>query len=111
MCKCELCNNVIFLNKNIESQVIMSDTNNEKSNQVKLNIQPLFAILGLFYTMLKYIGFMFVGLIVGAGIVIKNPPQDTALVKKLQELEKENNNLKFKLTQDEFVTKESVVIK
>lgn len=89
----------------------MSGDINNNANKLKLNIQPLLAIAGFFYNLLKYAGFMFVGLVVGAGIVIKNPPQDTELVKKLKDLEQENNNLKVKLTQEEFVTKESIVIK
>lgn len=112
MCQCKICSNIIFLNRNKESRAIMADNTSDTSNEsLKINLKPLMTVFQLGYTLVKYVGLMFVGLVIGAGIVIKNPPQDTVLVKKLRALEEENNNLKIKLTQPEFVTKESVVIK
>lgn len=87
----------------------MSEVN--EKNSINLNLTPLIYIGKAIYGFVKYVGIMLVGIVIGAGVVIKNPPENTELVKKLRDLEVENSNIKLKLNQTEFTRKESIVIK
>lgn len=94
-----------------ESEYYMSNIDPNAKEVLKINMEPIFVITRLVYTFFKYVGLLLLGVVVGAGVVIKNPPQDTQLVKKMRELEVENNTLKIQLSKPEFITKESIVIK
>ena len=109
MCLCKYCKDRNVFNINMRNEVNMSELHDK--NSVNLDLAPLIFIGKAIYGFVKYVGIMLVGIVIGAGVVIKNPPENTELVKKIRELEAENSNIKLKLNQTEFTTKESIVIK
>jgi hypothetical protein len=57
----------------------------------------LMSIVWFFVGLLKYVGLFFVGIIVGMGIVLKNPLPNKEQQKEINLLKKENEELRSKL--------------
>ncbi len=65
----------------------------EADTPVKRAKARLNVLLVVFIAFLKYVGLFFLGIMVGGGIVLKNPPQDKKALQQIQILTKEKNDL------------------
>lgn len=117
MCRCRLCSS----NKlhNINYIICMGDEIVNPDNPIGRAKARLHSLLKYFFFLLKYVGLFLLGIIVGMGIVLKNPMPDKKSLEKIQVLEKENKELKSKLEKkfnedlshtDKSIEKEAFVI-
>lgn len=78
----------------------------------------LMSVVSILISFFKFAGLFFVGIMAGAGIVLRNPPEDKAAKKKIVELMAENDSLKVKSVDiktinqpsDKLIEKETIVI-
>ena len=87
MCRCMLClavkkHNVLHMSENLEA-----DTPAKRA-KARLSV-----LLVIFVAFLKYVGLFFIGIMVGGGIVLKNPPEDKKALQQIQILTKEKKDL------------------
>lgn len=75
------------------------------------------AVLIIFASFLKYVGLFLLGIMVGGGIVLKNPPEDKKALQKIAELTKEKAALVEQLKKPvqavpskDLITKDSVML-
>lgn len=117
MCKCKNCLSHKLSNINYIS--FMGDEVVNPDNPVDRAKARLQAVLKYFFYLLKYVGLFLLGIVVGMGIVLKNPMPDKVGLEKIAILEKENKDLKSKLEkklvdnstiQDKIIEKNSIVI-
>jgi len=117
MCKCRLCSAHKLSNINYIS--FMGDQIINPDNPVDRAKARLLSFFKYFLFLFKYVGLFLLGIIVGMGIVLKNPMPDKVNLAKIAVLEKENKELKEKLIKninekpdgnDKLVEKDAIVI-
>jgi len=117
MCKCRLCTTHKLANINYIS--FMGDQITNPDNPVDRAKSRLLSFFKYFLFLFKYVGLFLLGIIVGMGIVLKNPMPDKVNLAKIAILEKENKELKEKLTKninektngnDKLIEKDAIVI-
>jgi hypothetical protein len=92
---CGCCNCSSFKLHNINIGVSMVDSNTGAGEDIKpTDIQTraagrLNAIKLFFYGLFRHAGLFLIGIFVGMGIVLKNPPDNKKLVEKIDVLQKE----------------------
>lgn len=92
-CTCLVCNNVGLHNLNIG--VTMVETNSgsgeniQDSSVASRAIGRLLSLKLFFYSLFKHAGLFLLGIFVGMGIVLKNPPSSKKLSEKIEVLEKQ----------------------
>jgi len=96
--KCGCANCASYKLHNINIGVSMVDSNTGAGEKIK-DSDPysraagrLNAIKLFFWALFKHIGLFLLGIFVGMGIVLKNPPENKKLVDKISVLEKEVAN-------------------
>lgn len=111
MCRCQVClaskiHNVIHM-----SDQLQADT---PAARAKARLRT-FVKIGLYF--LKYVGLFFLGIMVGGGIVLKNPMPDKKSLQQISELTKEKSALLEQLKKPiqaapskDLITKDSVVL-
>lgn len=112
MCKCQKCLAAKKHNFSNMSDDFQADT---PVARAKARLQTVVII---FLAFLKYVGLFFVGIMVGGGIVLKNPPEDKVAKKQIAELQAANNSLlidiknikSLSLPKDAVVVKETVLL-
>lgn len=96
MCKCKLCADSNLLNFYYINY--MANDVSTLENPVQSARERIWNITKFFLGFLRYVGFFFLGIIIGMGIVLKDPLPSKQQQIKISQLEKENNELKSKLT-------------
>lgn len=87
MCKCQKCLAATKHNFSNMSDDFQADT---PAARAKARLQ---AVVIIFLSFLKYVGLFALGIMVGGGIVLRNPPEDKAAIKQIAELKAANDNL------------------
>lgn len=111
MCRCQSClavkrHNVIHM-----SEELQADTPAARAKA------RLMSLLVFFLYLFKYVGLFFLGIMVGGGIVLKNPPADKKALQQVTELTKEKELLTAQLKKPvqvapskELITKDTAIL-
>jgi hypothetical protein len=70
----------------------------------------LAAIKQFFFMLIRQIGIFVLGIIVGMGLVLKNPPENMVMIKKIEVLEKDKKTLEKTIENSNSVPKSSYQI-
>lgn len=107
VCKCQSCLAIQKHNFSNMSDDLQADT---PVSRAKARLQ---AVLVVCIAFLKYVGLFFVGIMVGGGIVLRNPPEDKVAKKQIAELKAANESLTKDIKTIKSLAKpnESVVVK
>ena len=107
MCKCQNC-----LAHDIHNFIYMADNLQVETPADRAKAR-LMSVYRLFLGFLQYVGLFFTGIVVGGGIVLKNPPVDKSALKQIDTLIAENQNLKDKFASSEsgFVASKTPIVK
>lgn len=110
ICSCSYCGSCTLHNMKIGVFMVETNSGNgeniEQSNPVVRAAGRLNALKLFFYGVFRYAGLFLLGIFVGMGIVLKNPPQNTDLKKKIEDLQTE-----VKENASDLTVKTSYVIK
>lgn len=92
-CSCSYCGSCTLHNMKIGAFMVETNSgsgeNIQQSNPVIRAAGRLNAIKLFFYGLFRYAGLFLLGIFVGMGIVLKNPPKNTDLVKQIEDLQAE----------------------
>lgn len=91
MCKCQNCLAFKKHNRIAMSDQLQADTPAARA------IARLKSVMWLCLSFVKFVGLFFVGIMVGGGIVLRNPPQDKKAMQQIVELKKENQAISSEL--------------
>lgn len=103
-CRCKLCECVSLHNMKWEVKMV-TDSTGEGKNIPDSTVQTramgrLNAIKLFFKAFLKYIGLFLLGIFVGMGIVLKNPPSSKELQDKIKKLEEKQQDVSVLTVKD-----------
>jgi hypothetical protein len=116
MCKCSNCSEGNLLNFYYINN--MTDELKTLENPIESARKRLWGIVTVVLGLLRYAGLFVLGIIIGMGIVLKDPLPSKEQQIKIAQLEKENTELKNKINKvqpdsknkDAVITKEAFVI-
>jgi len=95
MCKCSYCAKSNLFNFNYINS--MENDVSTLENPVQSARERIWKIFLFFLGFLRYVGFFVLGIIIGMGIVLKDPPASREQQLKIVQLEKQNAELKAKI--------------
>lgn len=115
MCNCQLCSKLKI--HNVHYINYMANDLSSLENPVASAKQRLWKIFEFFLGLLKYVGIFFLGIIIGMGIVLKDPVVNKKQQIKIETLEKEIidlkqkiNNSKVEVPQNNIILRNAVVV-
>jgi len=113
VCECEPCNAVQLYNIEVlymEHTENGSNTIHPKSTPEYRATGRLTALKQFFYGLVRHVGIFLLGIIVGMGLVLKNPPENMVMIKKLEVLEKDKKTLEKTIENSNSIPKNSYQI-